>query len=186
MNTGSASPRPEGLRALSFLQPWLWAILEEHKGFRVGDRFYAVENRSRPAPRGMLGQRFALHASRGHDRDGRAFVMRALPPEVSRSGIDDAPRGALVGTALLAGAVQVLVDQVTGQKVLSAPPVGGVSGSMFEATGASPWAFGAWVYLLTDIRRLSEPVPVKGMLGFWRVPEDIADVVRAREVLRGR
>ena len=180
------------LLALSFLQPWLWSILERHKGFTVDDVFYAVENRSRPPPKKMVGQRFALHASAGWDEDGEEFIDERLILDLPPTGIGyvEAPpktkcvRGAIVGTAQLAGAVRLVVKAGTRERLLQVPPIGAVTGAMFDATCASPWAFGEWVLLLTDIRKLYEPVPAKGMLGFWRVPNDVAELVRAREVSR--
>lgn len=183
----------EPLVALSFLQPWLWAILERHKGFTIDGTFYAVENRSRPPPRHLLGRRFALHASAGWDADGEEFIderlILDLPPGAPRY-IESPPktacvRGAIVGTARIAGAVRKIrakLDPADGGWALQVPPLGEVSGPMFDATSRSPWAFGEWVHLLTDIRKLREPVPAKGMLGFWRVPNDLAARVRALEV----
>lgn len=36
---------------------------------------------------------------------------------------------------------------------------------------------GRYVWLLENVRRLEEPVPCKGALGLWTVPEEIAEVV---------
>lgn len=44
----------------------------------------------------------------------------------------------------------------------------------------SPWAVrGAWHWVLRDVRPLAEPVPCKGKLGLWRLPEDVEKAVRA-------
>ena len=43
----------------------------------------------------------------------------------------------------------------------------------------SPWAIpGQWHIELADVRPLPEPVPAKGALGLWRLPEDVEKAVR--------
>jgi hypothetical protein len=45
----------------------------------------------------------------------------------------------------------------------------------------SPWSVGgAWHWELRDVRPLADPVPCKGKLGLWRLPEDTAKAVRAQ------
>lgn len=176
------------LLALSFLQPWLWAILEEHKGVRVGDRFFALENRKWRPPARVLGQRIALHASAGWDEDGEEFVDEQLildaDPRAARY-FESPPRtacvrGAIVGTATVLGAVGVVFEQGNpAARRIEVPPIGPVDGSLWEAAGTSPWAFGRWVWILTDLRKLPETITARGMLGLWRVPPDIAARVRA-------
>ncbi|MEW6736993.1 MAG: ASCH domain-containing protein [Acidobacteriota bacterium] len=38
---------------------------------------------------------------------------------------------------------------------------------------ASPWFFGDYGFVLCNPRPLSEPIPCKGALGFWKVPVHI-------------
>jgi len=43
----------------------------------------------------------------------------------------------------------------------------------------SPWAaYGQWHIELADVRPLPEPVPCRGMLGLWRLPDDVEKAVR--------
>ena len=45
----------------------------------------------------------------------------------------------------------------------------------------SPWAIdGQWHICLDDVRPLAEPVPARGKLGLWTVPEDVESAVRAQ------
>src|SRR5260221_558702 len=45
----------------------------------------------------------------------------------------------------------------------------------------SPWAVeGQYHFVLGGVRPLAEPVPARGMLGLWPVPEDIESAVRAQ------
>lgn len=160
------------LVALSFLQPWLWAILEQHKGIQYDGRFYALENRKWKPPPLLRGRTFALHASRGWDTDGQEFVAEQLPdvlPAVP-AGAPRLRRGAILGTARLVGAVKK-----GGSK---SEVAGGIVDALADAAASSRWAFGPWIWLLTDIRLLAEPLPARGALGMWRVPEPIAEILR--------
>jgi len=164
------------LLALSFLQPWLWCIEHGHK---------TVENRSWKPPARMLGKRFALHASAGWDRDAVPFVHGVLGA-LQVVMTNQPERSAIVGTARLVGALPVRVTEMPERQV----SVDGLPGcqvgdldlrQQFEIL-ASPWTFGPWAWLLADVRSLSETVPCRGALGFWKVPDEIAELVREREV----
>jgi hypothetical protein len=48
-------------------------------------------------------------------------------------------------------------------------------------SGCSDWAArGQWHWELSGVRPLAEPVPCKGKLGLWRLPEDVEKAVRAQ------
>jgi len=46
---------------------------------------------------------------------------------------------------------------------------------------ASRWAFGPWCYILERPAAYETPIPSRGRLGFYPVPEEVA---RALEILR--
>jgi activating signal cointegrator 1 len=160
------------LHALSFLQPWLWAILSGHK---------PVENREwRPRPK-IIGKRIALHASRGYDHAGADFVRRVLPADALSYTPNMAalPRGAILGTAVVVGAVEI--PEVP--KPLISPTIG-LSPEQVATVHQSPWTFGPWAWLLADMTRLATPIACRGALGLWRVPEDIAERIAREEAAR--
>jgi hypothetical protein len=41
----------------------------------------------------------------------------------------------------------------------------------------SPWFFGEYGFLLRDPRPLAVPIPIKGRLGFWDLPEDVEAIL---------
>ena len=48
------------------------------------------------------------------------------------------------------------------------------------STGCSPWAVrGQWHIELGDVRPLADPVPCRGRLGLWWLPEDVDKAVKA-------
>lgn len=138
------------VRGLTIRPPWAWAIAFGSK---------RVENRTCATPyRGLL----AIHAGADIDWDApdSAWAAAGLAPH--RSG----PRGPWRAT-LPPGAVITVADLVgCHDDQPSALPRDG-SGR------CSPWAvIGAWHWELEDMRPLREPVPCRGMLGLWRLPED--------------
>ena len=144
------------LRALSIRQPWAWAIACAGK---------TVENRSRGTRyRGLL----AIHASKAvyrEDLDNPLILMA-----VAGRGfvIDEGPSstGAVVAVAELAGCHL-------------SPDFGGTCGATRPL--CSPWAVrDQYHWLLTDVRPLADPVPCRGALGLWRLPDEVEKAVRAQ------
>lgn len=42
----------------------------------------------------------------------------------------------------------------------------------------SPWFWGPYGFVLGNPRPLKKPIPIKGALGFWNVPDDISRQIR--------
>ena len=152
----------ETMRALTIKPPWSEAI-------RYGTK--RVENRSWPAPAFALRTVIAIHAGKGFDYD--AVFPRSpmtLPPA-------DCALGAVVAVARLANCH----DSPDCYGSLQRPGSG-------QHPLCSPWAIRfQWHWLLADVRPLAEPVPCRGALGLWRLPEDVEKAVREQlsEVNRG-
>jgi ASCH domain len=115
-----------------------------------------VENRSWTAPRWAIGQAIAIHASKKPDISARPPAGEAWPEHRMHLG-------AVIAVATVAGCHH--------------------SSAAGECPGpkCSPWAaLGQYHWHLADIRPLPNPVPCKGMLGLWRLPEDVEKLVRAQ------
>lgn len=145
------------MKALSFSQPWLWAVLHAGKH---------VENRTWAPPIEMIDQRIALHAAKSWDkernygtRDGRVVTatgyllsLKLDPPGHKESY----PQSAIVGVAT--------IDRiVTSPKSLSADQ--------------TRWFFGPFGWILKDVRVLKTPVAATGKLGLWTVPDNVESMV---------
>lgn len=127
--------------ALSIRQPWAWAILHAGKD---------IENRSWPAPRWMIGQRFWVHVSKwwrpedvqedAEDAIDLARIRGVEPPRVTLRMLRE-QTGGIIGSARLVGCV---------------------------TRSTSPWFVGPVGFVLAD-REPCEFRPCKGKLGFWRV-----------------
>ena len=140
------------LLALTVWQPWAWAIAEGHK---------LVENRDWPPPRTVpMGTDIAIHAAvRKVDpldvADVRQGVFRSrgdrrlenwqVPEAESPLFI----RGGLVAVARL--------DAVVTSK----------AGLPHQQRG---WFFGSYGWVFSNVRKLSTPIPLRGMQGLWSVP----------------
>ena len=160
---------------LTVRQPWEWAI--EHGK--------PVENRPRRmAYRGPLW----LHAgarSRWDPAGADSYLVQqawlSYLTGISSTAIELARQdyGLTRGNVVMKfGAVSALAG-VAGchhsdecMLPLGAVPPGG-------RAGCSPWAVrGQWHIELADVRPLPEPVPCRGALGLWRLPDDVEKAVR--------
>lgn len=126
---------------LSIRQPWVWAIFNAGKD---------IENRSWST---QVRGRVLLHAAKGMTKDEYEDCLRTchlvsrthpFPSGLTMPEFDDLPRGCLFGGATITDCV----DDST-----------------------SPWFFGQYGFVLSDPKPLPEPIPYKGALGFFRVPE---------------
>lgn len=154
---------PEPMRALTIKPPWSHAIADGTK---------RVENRSWAAPSWAIGQDVAIHAGKGFDWGAQ------FPPGLTAewAAPEDIPLGAVVAVARLAGCH----DSPDCYGPLQRPGSG-------QHPLCSPWALRfQWHWVLADVRPLAQPVPCRGMLGLWRLPEDVESAARAQlEVARG-
>ena len=136
------------MKALSFSQPWLWAVLHAGKH---------VENRSWPPPIHMIGERIALHAAKSFDTDlsyaGRSpigyLLLHGFAPPASFHSYD---KSAIVGVAT--------IDRVVTEKKTL-------------AEDQKRWFFGEYGWILTDVHALTRPIAATGKLGLWEVPFDM-------------
>lgn len=110
-----------------------------------------VENRDWFTP---FKGRFAIHAAKGMTREeyfdfceGYGNLVGAgLALDVIVPAFDLLPRGAIVGVAEIVGCVK---------------------------QSKSAWFQGKYGFVLRDPVVLLEPIPCRGALGFWDVPEDV-------------
>lgn len=140
-------------KALSIQQPWAWAIVVLGK---------SVENRGA----GFTGRHFGevfIHASKEpreiedlRDIVSKQELMSAY--EAQKSG--EMSLGAIVGVA------RIYAYKSSRDARLDLP------------AAADRWIEGPLCLCLDDVRKLSQPVPCKGALGFWNVPADVEAEVR--------
>jgi hypothetical protein len=148
------------MKSLTVRQPWASAIAFGRKD---------VENRTwATGHRGLL----AIHAGKGIEwtASDAAWIEAGLMPY--RSGD---PRKAWSGSLPL-GAI-VAVARLTDCH----------DATRTDYCSCSPWAMAhQWHWELADVRPLAEPVPCKGALRLWNLPEDVEAAVMAQpEVVRG-
>jgi hypothetical protein len=179
--TAPASSLASLEHALTLTQPWAGLVAS---GIKL------VENR----PRRMIAERhfgkpFAIHASREIDESVYARIWK-IAPELQPPPVG--PRGhervlpyepwrhlARVTSAIIGVAV---VDKVFGDnwdEESIAKYGADLSFSSGERLGPDQvrWFFGPVAYVLRDVIDLPRPVPCKGKLGFWRLPDEIRDAV---------
>jgi ASCH domain len=145
----------EPMRGLSIQQPWANTIAYGTK---------RVENRTWAAPRWVIGRTIAIHASKKPD-------ISARPPEGESWPMSNRMHlGAVIALAEVTGCHHSDECMLPASAV---PP--GVR------AGCSLWAArGQWHWSLIGVRSLPEPVPCRGMLGLWRLPDEVEKAVRTQ------
>lgn len=167
------------MRALSIRQPWAWAIL--HAGKRIENR----EWRYPPSYRGPL----LIHAAKGCTRDeleSAELTFKAAGAVVP--SLASMPRGALVATARLVGARLTTLSGHAWDRgrcvwcdTTEPTSLEQVHGRRLGLCAKKdPWAVdGALGLLLADVRPLPEPIPWKGELGLFEVPDRVLQGIDA-------
>ena len=169
--------RSERWPALTIRQPWEWAI---EYGKPVENRSWEMKHR------GPLW----LHAGARSrwDPAGEANPLvrleweqhvRRIPgwPGLPSSDVELGRKTTLMPFGAVSALAEVTGCHHSDECMLPASAVpSGVN------AGCCPsWAFrGQWHIELADVRSLRDPVPCKGMLGFWRLPEAVEKAVRAQ------
>jgi hypothetical protein len=160
---------------LTIRQPWCWAIVHggkpvENRGWPTryrGPLWLHAGARSRWDPTGALF-RLVRHAWEQY--------VRRIPgwPGLPASDVELNRKTTLMPF----GAVSALA-QVAGchdSRACYTP-----SGGRGPGAYCSPWGASEQFHIeLAGVRPLPEPVPCKGSLGLWRLPQDVEKLVRAQ------
>lgn len=128
-----------------------WAWLILHAGKRVENRRWSPSQISQA--RRVVGLRFAIHAAKSFDES----AADEAPPRA------ELPAGAIVGAATL--------DRII---TLAEARVDAALADQFE------WIAGPICLVLRDVVAIARPIPARGFLGFWAVPEDAAAELAAQ------
>jgi len=164
-------------RALTLIRPMSAAIVHGTK---------RIENRPQDLPKAMRGKDtvVAVHAGKGWDGD-YCQTVRAIDGGIGKDQrrgvriIDGTPYEArmedqgIVGLMHLTGRVYTDAD----------PPWRSVTLAGVERAGADlpgDWYSGPYGYEIAEAAAFPEPIPCRGMLGFWRVPADVIAQMRAQ------
>lgn len=136
--------------AISVRAPWWWAILNLGKD---------IENRPRPwRHRGRVW----LHASAWWSLEGVEEEWRAVRACYTASGGQPGDTGITWRDMKNAGGA--IVGSVE------------LGGAVMESE--SPWFFGPYGIKLANPVALAQPVPCKGALGLFRLPDDVMGMLR--------
>jgi activating signal cointegrator 1 len=166
------------IRVLSLTQPWASLVA-------IGAK--KLETRSWPCPQNLIGQRIAIHASKGFPSDARdaclgSHFFTALWPDIKRYKIDEShPNGGYVHFPSTDELVSVEeIERLTktlprGAVIATARLRGCWSTNRYDLVNRltpQEFAFGyyddnRWMWGLEDVEMLPEPIPAKGALGLW-------------------
>lgn len=145
------------MKTLPLWQPWASLVA-------VGAK--RVETRGWPAPLSIVGQRIAIHATKGglSKRDEREFLKDPVFHAALGSLVDDLPRGAIVCTAVLSRcrAITTMHARELAQR----------NPREFTFGDYTP---GRYAWVLEDVQPVDPPVPCKGSQGIFDAPAELDD-----------
>ena len=150
------------MKCVPLWQPWAQLVA-------LGEK--RVETRSWPAPIAIVGERVAIHATKGgltksDERD--TLALEHFIPAFTRHGWPDdvweiqerLPRGAVVAFARIARTTQITVES---------------AGALAQRNPAEhafgDYQPGRWAWVLEQVEALPEPIPVKGHQGIFEIPD---------------
>lgn len=134
------------MKALSIRQPWAWAIL--HAGKDIENRTWRTPVRGRilvHAAKSMTAAEWGSALGFMHD----ISIAKPFPAGLALPTMSGLARGALVGTVEIADCVD----------------------DMREAR--SPWFTGDYGFVLRNPVAFDAPIPCRGALGFFDVPDHL-------------
>ena len=137
------------MRAITVRQPWAWAIIHGGKD---------VENRSRNIAGSYRGP-VAIHAGLTEDRAAWGDVDLASAWLSAGDDVTHTERGAIIGVVDLVDVHPDCTELVEG---------------FGHTPTCSPWAMADHLHLLlANPRPLAKPIPYKGALGLWTLPDAV-------------
>lgn len=142
--------------ALSLWRPWPWSIFHA-KPAHLRKR---IENRIWTPPAKLIGQRFAIHASKTYDNSAIDFIRAGL-------GLDDEnnPTGLL--------SVESYDEGIIGTAVLKDVAASEAEVERFAGGDQLRWWIGPYAWVLADVRPLTTRLPCKGRQKLWALPADV-------------
>lgn len=166
-----------GMRALTVKQPWAHFIAKQQK---------TVENRTWPTDyRGLLAIHAGAYSGWDKGAESSPVALEAWKHWAGTvNGIVRTPLTRGDAASFFTFGAVIAVAELAGCHF--GPDFAGMCGATRPL--CSPWAVrDQWHWVLEGVRRLDEPVPVRGKLGLWRLSEDAEKAVREQleEVPRG-
>lgn len=161
------------MRALTLWQPYATSVASGSKD---------IENRPKPPPRKLLRalEPIAIHAGLRYAEPGsKGWPYPEGEPVPPR---EDCPLGAIIGVATMVGYLNTSARSSQGRLFREAVPAAPDRRlhSRLERLDSERWWVGPVGILLVARRALTEPIPCRGALGFWTVPEDIERLILER------
>lgn len=148
------------MKGIALWQPWASLVAYGLKTF---------ETRGWAAPGWLVGQRIAIHATKGVEPGGEAAFRETCERPRFRWALrqigttaEGLPRGAIVATAVLSRCVEMTDELI--YEVEERNPV---------EVDFGLWEPGRFAWALEDVVRLEEPVEFSGSQGLMDVPREL-------------
>lgn len=163
------------MKALTIWQPWASLIMAGAKPY---------EFRGWRAPRSLIGQRIVIHASaKAIDRVYanelyHVLLMRETCDTIAQAAAETCliaePALPILGRAWMPYRQKLPLAAGLGTAIVGEPRIGTEIAEEFgvpRANDSDRDEHANWGWPLTDIEVWDEPIPMKGLQGFWNWPE---------------
>lgn len=158
------------MKALSVRQPWAFAIARMEKRF---------ENRDWRTVDSALPKTLAIHASKGMTRNEYDDFMCFIHDNFAEKSLFVGGAVSQTGVSLHTLGFPNFKNMVRGAVIAVARPLRWVDESK------SKWFVGKYaIEFADDVIALPQPVPCVGRLGFFELPDDIAQEVEKQITVR--
>jgi hypothetical protein len=150
------------VRAITLTQPWATLVAIGAKRIETRDwQTYCRDD-------------IAIHAAKGFPDDAR-YLVTEEPFRTALGGVlaTELPRASIIAVVRLSQIFTFGAD--TAQQVRARSAAGRLP--PFEADFGD-YGVGRFGFVLENVRKLSTPVPARGMLNLWQVPSDVERAVR--------
>ena len=135
----------EIIKVLSLHQPWASLVM-------VGAK--TIETRSWPPPKGLIGKKLAIHATKKIVQIQEhlyPLYNRGVKNRLGEDWTNTLPTGAIVAIATVQKAIQMTTENFPkGEELLY-----------------GEYAIGRWMWYLKDIIPVNPPIPARGHQGIW-------------------
>ncbi|NJN54505.1 MAG: hypothetical protein HC804_06980 [Anaerolineae bacterium] len=159
------------MKALTVRQPWAWAIINAGK-----------DNENRNWHTNFRGRVF-IHAAIGMTHDEYEWAVEEIRDKTRVIKVPHTPIKLPVLIARWGLFSSHDVEIPTYNQLIRGAIIGAVEIINCVQESDSPWFEGKYGFVLARPEPLLEPLPCKGALGFWNIPENVEFQIRGEKPL---
>ncbi|SNC62354.1 ASCH domain-containing protein [Hymenobacter gelipurpurascens] len=156
------------MKALSLIQPYATLIQLGYKQFET--RSWSTKHRGHLAIHASVGKPYWAR----HVCENNSYIREAL----AKHGLtfDSLPRGAILGTCNVDDCFNIIgKDSIVGLTTKAGEVVVAKGDLSQMEIAAGDYCEGRFAWKLSDVVTIMPPIPCRGSLSLWQVPDEVVD-----------